>query len=159
MAGEPEWMVEAALRRRREELTRRWEERELALQRARAREKALEDRARASKRLRLDEGDGGGGERAPRGKVKGPGRREVDEEREFLIADWDGGEDGAAAEDDPLGQLSRETRALLEKVGLGGGKRTDDEDVEVEEEVKVGFFFLFFFFFFFGSFTRSFSSG
>ncbi|KAL2179520.1 uncharacterized protein P884DRAFT_107424, partial [Thermothelomyces heterothallicus CBS 202.75] len=39
MRGEPEWMVEAALRRKREELAREWEERERALERARARER------------------------------------------------------------------------------------------------------------------------
>ncbi|KAH6844784.1 helicase C-terminal domain-containing protein [Chaetomium sp. MPI-CAGE-AT-0009] len=53
MRGEPEWMVEAALRRKREELGRRWEERERALQRVRAREREMEER-------RVGEGGGGG---------------------------------------------------------------------------------------------------
>ncbi|KAK4097046.1 hypothetical protein N658DRAFT_457687, partial [Parathielavia hyrcaniae] len=39
MRGEPEWMVEAALRRKSGELARRWEEREAGLERVRVRER------------------------------------------------------------------------------------------------------------------------
>jgi chromosome transmission fidelity protein 1 len=121
MAGEPDWMVDNALRRKREELARKWEEREKAMERVRQREKEMEERAmeRGRKRVRVDDE-----------KVKG----EVDEEREFLITDWESGE---VDDGDSLGQLSKETRALMEKVGLGGGVRRSEEEAEVEEEVKV----------------------
>ncbi|AEO67642.1 uncharacterized protein THITE_2116524 [Thermothielavioides terrestris NRRL 8126] len=134
MAGEPQWMVEAALRRRREELARRWEDRERALERARARERAMEvrGRERAAKRARVDQLNEGGG------RTRKEKDGEVDEEREFLVGDWDG--DGVGGDDDGLGGLSKETRALLEKVGLGGGSRREGDNggEEVEDEVKVG---------------------
>ncbi|GAB1317116.1 ATP-dependent DNA helicase chl1 [Madurella fahalii] len=126
MKGEPEWMIENALRRKREELSRMWEEREKAMERVRQKEREMEERGRerGRKRIRVDD-DGGK-------RKKGA---EVDEEREFLIADWEGGE---VDEEGPMGQLSKETRALMEKVGLGGmGKRGEDVDGEVEEDVKI----------------------
>ncbi|KAK0724911.1 DNA repair helicase [Lasiosphaeris hirsuta] len=115
MQGEPDWMIETALRRKREELARRWEEREAQMEKLRARERAMEERGRGGKRQRLDgEYDGVG-----MGRGKG---KEVDEEAEFLIDDWEDGGDGLA-DDDPLSQLSKETRELLAKAGLGGQKR------------------------------------
>lgn len=131
MRDEPEWMVEAALRRKRVELAREWEERERALERVRVREKEMEANRerngveRGAKRARV--GDHGGL----------AGRREVDEEREFLIEDWEGADQEGASE--CLGGLTKETRALMEKVGLGGGKRREDGEGEgeVEDQVKV----------------------
>ncbi|KAK3368016.1 helicase C-terminal domain-containing protein [Podospora didyma] len=127
LAGEPDWMIESALRRKRQELTRQWEEREARLERVRAREKALEERGRDSKRQRLDHNEDDGGHHRGRGK-----RKELDEEAEFLIAYWEDGTD-----DDPLSNLSKETRALLNKVGLGGTKKVDEEDDEVEDDIKI----------------------
>jgi hypothetical protein len=60
----------------------------------------------------------------------------VDEERECLVGDWeagvsDGGTDGGEGR-------RKETRELLEKVGLGAGKTKGEEgDGEVEDEIKV----------------------
>ncbi|KAK3994417.1 ATP-dependent RNA helicase chl1 [Cladorrhinum sp. PSN332] len=129
MEGEPEWMVKVALRRRREELGRKWEEREKRLAKLREREKELERRVmvgRERKRVRVDGGD-----------------READEDRdeedEYLIGDW---EDGEEAKNDGAGGLSKETRMMLAKVGLGGGtwigKRDDEEEEgEGEDEIKI----------------------
>ncbi|KAL2017210.1 hypothetical protein VTK56DRAFT_2417 [Thermocarpiscus australiensis] len=128
MAGEPDWMIEAALRRKRDELARKWEEREKALERARAREKALEERARVSKRMRFEDGESAS---------KRKRRQELDEEAEFLIDDWHGDANDGTLDDDPLSQLSKETRTLLEKVGLGAGRKQDSGDVEMEDEVKI----------------------
>ncbi|KAK3314292.1 helicase C-terminal domain-containing protein [Apodospora peruviana] len=133
MAGEPEWMIETALRRKREELTRRWEEREAVLAKIRAREREREDdgKQRAGKKRRLDEDDG-----IVR-KGKGKGKRVLDdEEKEFLIGDWDSGE-GDGRDGDPLSGLSRETRELLEKVGLGLPRKMDEDEGEVEDEIKI----------------------
>ncbi|KAH6649534.1 helicase C-terminal domain-containing protein [Chaetomium tenue] len=135
MRDEPEWMVQAALRRKREELGRRWEERERALERVRVRERELEER-------RVGEGRGGGGAGGGRKRVRADDgtRREVDEEKEFLVGEWEGaGGAEAAGGEVEEGGLSRETRELMERVGLGGGKRRDDEDGEgeVEDEVKI----------------------
>lgn len=121
-------MIETALRRKRAELARGWEEREAKLKAVRAKERAMEERGRAGKRQRV------GGEDDGR-------KREVDEEREFLIQEWRD-DDGGRAGDDPLGMLGRETRELLERVGMGGRKQGDEEEEDggVEEEVKVCFF-------------------
>ncbi|KAK4244371.1 ATP-dependent RNA helicase chl1 [Corynascus novoguineensis] len=133
MRGEPEWMVEAALRRKRDELGRAWEERERALERVRAKEREMERESLARegggrrKRARVDGGDGGGYD----DKEK---KRMVNEEREFLIGDWEGSVSGGGEGEDGL---SRETRALMEKVGLGGTKRSDEAEGELEEEVKI----------------------
>ncbi|KAK3690454.1 helicase C-terminal domain-containing protein [Podospora appendiculata] len=130
MQGEPDWMIETALRRKREELTRKWEEREAQLEKMRQRERAMEERGRGAKRQRVGDSDAGSG-------LRGKGTREVDEEAEFLIHDWDEA-GGVGDEDDPLSQLSRETRDLLEKVGLGFAKKPGlDEEGVVEDEIKI----------------------
>ncbi|KAK4124074.1 DNA repair helicase [Parathielavia appendiculata] len=123
MRGEPEWMVEAALRRKREELGRRWEEREKVLERVRAREREIEARGRGGKRVRV--GD----------REREKESEEVDEEREFLIKNWEAGGDEEAG--DGLDGLSKETRELMEKVGLGGAKGGEDGGEEVEDEIKI----------------------
>jgi len=129
MEGEPEWMIETALRRKREELARKWEEREAQLERIRARERLAEEKGRGAKRQRVGDGEFP----SRRGKA-----READEEAEFLIDDWEGG-DSDIAPGDPLGMLSKETRELMAKVGLGGAKRLEEEEGEVEDEIKVWF--------------------
>ncbi|KAL2194492.1 helicase C-terminal domain-containing protein [Corynascus similis CBS 632.67] len=132
MRGEPEWMVEAALRRKRDELGRAWEERERALERVRAKEREMERESLAReaggrrKRARVDGGDGGHDDKEK--------KRMVNEEREFLIGDWEGSASGDGEGEDGL---SRETRALMEKVGLGGMKRSNEAEGELEEEVKI----------------------
>ncbi|KAH6614677.1 helicase C-terminal domain-containing protein, partial [Chaetomium sp. MPI-SDFR-AT-0129] len=127
MRGEPDWMVDAALRRKREELARKWEEREGGLERVRVKERMKEREGERERQL------GKGGKRV---RVDGERKRgEVDEEREFLVGDWEGGggEDGDG--------LSRETRELMRRVGLGGGGHKEEEEVggegEVEDEIKI----------------------
>ncbi|KAK0610954.1 helicase C-terminal domain-containing protein [Immersiella caudata] len=122
MAGEPDWMIDIALRRKREELTRKWEEREARLERIRAREKMMEEKGRGSKRQRVDEG------RAR--------KKEVDEEREFWIGEMDGDDD--VPSDDPLSMLSKETRELMSRVGMGRAQAEEEEDEgEQEDEIKI----------------------
>ena len=117
-AGEPDWVVEQLLRRKREELTRRWEEREERLEKVRQREKAQE--ARRAKRRRIEEAVEEGG---------GP----VDEEAEWLL-DW---EDEDAKGSDPLSGLSAETRDTLARIGLGRPKDKTEEDEELDDGIKV----------------------
>ena len=120
-------MIESALRKKREELARGWEEREAKLKALMAKERAAEERGRAGKRQRV--GDGGGSGR----------KKEVDEEKEFLIGEWR--DDDAVGEDDPLGMFSRETRELLGRLEMGGRREEEEEEEGVEEGVKVCFFF------------------
>lgn len=127
--GEPDWIIEQMLRRKRNELVAKWEEREARLEAVRRKERATEERG--SKRRRVDRPD-----TAPRSQAG-------DEEgAEFLIDDWEEGDGGAAArssdEKDGLEGLSKETRALMQKIGMGGPQKPDsDDDDTAEEEVKV----------------------
>ncbi|KAK4225677.1 ATP-dependent RNA helicase chl1, partial [Podospora fimiseda] len=122
MQGEPEWMVEVALKRRREELGRRWEEREEKLRRLREREKELEGkgRERERKRVRVYYGEKGD---------------EFDEEERYLVGEWEGKEEDEGGD----GGMSRETRMMLARVGLGNwmGKEEEEEGGEEEDEVKI----------------------
>lgn len=119
-ADEPDWVVEQLLKRKREELTRRWEEREERLAKIREKEQAQE--ARRAKRRRVEEG----GSEARRGPV--------DEDAEWLLDDW---EDRDAQGSDPLSGLSSETREILARMGLGGPKKKEEEDDTVDDEIKV----------------------
>lgn len=122
--NEPDWIIEQMLRRKRNELVARWEEREARLEKIRQREKRMEERG--SKRRRLDE------------PSLGFKRKEEDEEAEFLLDDWE--EDNGAKSSrnqDPLAGFSKETRALLQGVGMGTAEAKRDEDETPDNEIKV----------------------
>ena len=121
MKGEPDWMVDHTLRRRREELARKWEEREARLARIRESEKTKEERG--NKRRRLE---------GPSSRAK---EKTIDEEAEFLLDDWT--ENGEGVSGDSTSLFSKETRELMEKVGIGPNKKEDDPDAEAEDELKV----------------------
>lgn len=117
LKDEPAWMIDQVLRSKREELVRKWEDREKRLEAVRLKEKAFEQRVR--KRRRLD----------------GPDARTVDDEdAEWLLDDA-----GDAASQDPLSGLSKESREILTKIGLGGYKGPDasEEEELLEESIKV----------------------
>ncbi len=120
--GEPDWIVSQMLRQRRDELARKWEEREQRLQKIREKEKKLTERS--TKRRRLV---------AP----SSPGKTKIiDEEKEFLLDNWNGAAD--ASDNDPFSSFSSETRALMEKVGLAGSSTDrEPEEEEVEDQIKV----------------------
>ncbi|KAL1860654.1 hypothetical protein VTK73DRAFT_7216 [Phialemonium thermophilum] len=124
MDGEPDWIIESMLRRQREDLARRWEEREAKLARIRAKERAMEERGR--KRRRLAEAS------SAKAKSAVP-----DEEAEFLLDDWNGGEDELDAAGHNGSIFSKETRALMEKLGMAPSKQDDEEDGDEENEVKI----------------------
>ncbi|KAK3485159.1 helicase C-terminal domain-containing protein [Neurospora hispaniola] len=142
-SGEPEWMVESAIKRKWEELAQKYEEMERTLERIRQKEREMEKegeegQARGGKRRKLDRGKG---DEAEGGKKKESGGSRgltaSDEDKEFLIGDWR--DEGGLDENDPMGQLSKETRELLEKVGMGtaGGKKEANEGPVAEEEIKI----------------------
>lgn len=117
MKDEPDWVIEQMLRRKREELLQRWQEREERLAKIRAREMELE--ARGKKRRRIED-------------ATSKRSKDIDEDAEFLLDDWNDGE----AEDDPMSVFSKETRALMESMGLGGSKK-QEEETEDNDELKV----------------------
>lgn len=128
--NEPDWIIEQMLKRKRGELVSKWEEREARLEKIRQREKRLEERG--SKRRRLD------------GPTSGLKLKDEDEEAEFLLDDWEEGQGPQTAHnDDPLAGLSKETRALLQKVGVGGPEAKADEEEVPDEEIKVSILAIF----------------
>lgn len=126
--GEPDWIVEQLLRRQRDDLARRWEEREKRLRAVRLKEKALEERAR--KKRRVDDSDFSSAAGSKRQRYK-----EEEEDAEWLVGD---ASDRSAG--DALSGLSKESRDILSKIGLGGykgGQDAKDEEDLLEEGVKV----------------------
>ncbi|TLD33371.1 hypothetical protein PspLS_01184 [Pyricularia sp. CBS 133598] len=123
--NEPDWVVEQALNRKRDELAKRWQEREERLKQIR--EKEQREEKRAAKRRRMLEED-----RPVRYRVQAPD----DDEDEFLL-NWEVGGEGASGLDDASGGFSKETRELLEKVGLGYSKQDTGTDDDIEEDVKI----------------------
>ncbi len=116
---EPDWVLEQMLRLKRDSLRQNWEESEERLQKIRAKEKQLAERA--STRRRREEPLAGQ-------------KYTVDEEAEFLLGD--GGDGDGISDDDPLSMLSKETRDQMAQLGLIGPKANVEED-EVEDEIKV----------------------
>lgn len=115
---EPAWIVDQLLSRKREELLRQWEDREKRLASFRLKEKVQEERGR--KRRRVEE-------------VSAAVETTADEDAEWLLDS----DDHDVRQEDALSGLSKESREILEKIGLGGRtKQTDDEDI-MEEKIKV----------------------
>ncbi|KAJ4388199.1 ATP-dependent DNA helicase chl1 [Gnomoniopsis smithogilvyi] len=122
--GEPDWIIEQMLQRKRKELVARWEEREARLEKIRQREKRLEERGNKRRRI---EGP------APKSR-----RKEEEEDAEFLLEDW--GESGQASgsdDPDPFAGLSKETRALLQKVDMSSAVDHGTEEEDSENEIKI----------------------
>lgn len=119
---EPDWIVEQMLRRKRDELARTWEEREKKLEQIRQKEKAIE--ARSAKRRRFDDGPS-------RSK---PRALEAEEDDEWLLDEPDAA--GSANDGDAMSGLSKETKDILSRFGLGSLKAEQEED-KVADGVKV----------------------
>jgi hypothetical protein len=118
---EPPWLVEQLLKRERDNLVRRWEEREEKLEKIRRKEKAQE--ARSAKRRRIDGADGSA-RKAP-----------VDEDAEWLLDDYVDGD--VRDSDDPLSGLSVEAREMLSRIGLGPPPKRPEENDKLDDEIKV----------------------
>lgn len=121
-------MVEQILRTKRDDLARRWEEREKRLQAVRLKEKALEERAKKKRRM-----DDGGYPSTVGGKRQR--YKEDEEDAEWLVGDADDRDVG-----DALSNLSKESRDILSKIGLGGykgGQEAKENEELLEEGVKV----------------------
>lgn len=122
--GEPDWIIEQMLQRKRKELVVRWEEREARLEKIRHREKRMEDRG--SKRRRLE------------GSTSKSARKKEEEDAEFLLDDWEETGQAPTSDDlDPFAGLSKETRALLSKVDMRSAADDATEEENVENEIKV----------------------
>ncbi|KAK7409112.1 ATP-dependent DNA helicase chl1 [Neonectria punicea] len=118
---EPSWIVEQLLRRKREDLVQRWEDREKRLEALRSKEKALEERGR--KRRRIED--------------TAMSSRVIDEDAEWLL---NGPDDRDSGPQDALSGLSKESRDVLASIGLGGPRTQDQDDDLPEEEIKLSQF-------------------
>lgn len=119
--GEPAWLVDQLLTRRRDELVQRWQDREKRLATIRLKEKVLEERGRKRRRLEAPEVSGS--------------RKDVDaHETEWLLEDLD---DRDARPRDALSGLSKESREVLERLGLGESRKKKDDEEVLDEEIKV----------------------
>ncbi len=118
---EPDWMIDQLLRRKRQELVRSWEDREKRLENARLKEKVREDRVRKRRKF----------EAAVASRAAG----EDDDGEEWMLDDWD--DESASAPKDALSGLSKESRDVLERMGLGGPPQKNEEGDALEEEIKV----------------------
>ncbi|KAI2627596.1 DNA repair helicase [Hypoxylon sp. NC1633] len=118
---EPDWIVNQMLKRKREEILKQWEAREARLKKIRAKEKQMEERG--AKRRKLEDG--------PVRKSD----KSADDDDQWLL---DGGQDGDASQgqDNPSG-YSKETRQLMEKLGLGALQPKDEEEGIGDGEVKI----------------------
>lgn len=114
--------MEQLLRQKRDELAKRWQEREERLEAARRKEKAQEDRAR--KRRRVDE-------------VRSQ-KWTINEDDEFLL-DVQGDDAASHGSGDAQSGLSKEAREVLARFGLGIPKKNNgNEETDLfEEGVKV----------------------
>lgn len=56
------------------------------------------------------------------------------DEAEWLLDDW---EDRDTGSHDALSGLSKESREVLERIGLGGPRKKEEDDDILEEEIKV----------------------
>lgn len=115
---EPDWIVQQMLKRKREELTSAWKEREARLESIRARENAIE--ARGAKRRKVHDDTHG----------EFP---EQSEDDQWLLADT-----SADSQDDAASSgFSKETQALMAKLGMGPLKPQQEEDAVDTNEIKV----------------------
>lgn len=119
---EPEWVIDQFLKRKRDDLVRRWEEREARLEKLRLKEKELE--LRSSKRRRIE-------------KVAVTGSsKDVDEEVEWMLDSGD--ESPGSQPTDVFSGLSVEAKEVLARIGLGPlGDRDDDIEENLDDTVKV----------------------
>ncbi|KAH8175198.1 hypothetical protein LIA77_03616 [Sarocladium implicatum] len=117
---EPQWVVDQLLQRKRLDLLRSWEEREARLQKARLKEKSQE--GLASKRRRIDTG-----------KRRGD---DEDEDDEWLLDDTQN--QGPPAQD-ALSGLSKESRDVLTRIGLGSTLKRDEDADLLQEPIKIFF--------------------
>ncbi|CAJ2508484.1 Uu.00g135100.m01.CDS01 [Anthostomella pinea] len=114
---EPDWIVEQMLKRKREELVKQWENREARLKDIRDKERLLE--GRGSKRRRIEtRGDGKAGNVSE--------DNDDDDDDQWLL--------GLADDEDTLGQdasssLSRESKELMKKLGLGPLRKEEEDEV------------------------------
>lgn len=106
------------LKRKKDEVIKKWEEREARLESVRAREKAME--IRTTKRRRLNE------------RAAGPDGDHEQDEDEWLLDERD--EDGAQGGESS--NYSKDTRALMEKLGMMPKRDVEEED-GADQELKV----------------------
>ncbi|PNH28456.1 hypothetical protein VD0002_g65 [Verticillium dahliae] len=120
LEDEPDWIIEQTLQRKRDDISKKWKQREQRLEQIRLKEKARA--ARSAKRRRIDDGN-------QKKVLKNP----EDEEAEWLLDDAD----EPTSQSDALSGLGKETLEILSRYGLGGLKRDKEDEEILEDGVKI----------------------
>ncbi|KAF3355798.1 hypothetical protein VdG1_06847 [Verticillium dahliae VDG1] len=123
LEDEPDWIIEQTLQRKRDDISKKWKQREQRLEQIRLKEKARA--ARSAKRRRIDDGN-------QKKVLKNP----EDEEAEWLLDDAD----EPTSQSDALSGLGKETLEILSRYGLGGLKRDKEDEEILEDGVKLSQF-------------------
>ncbi|KAI1802526.1 DNA repair helicase [Daldinia bambusicola] len=121
---EPGWIVDQMLKRKKEEILKQWEEREARLRKIRAKEKAIEERR--SKRRRLEDGNVRNSKKA--------GNNDDDED-EWLLDE--GQDEGLSQDGDNTSGFSKETRVLMNKLGLGSLQTAEETEDMNDNDIKI----------------------
>lgn len=118
---EPPWLIDQLLSRRRDELVQQWEEREERLRTAKAKETDIEERLRKRQRV-------------ANGTDAAMSRQSSEDDSDWLLTER---EEIDTDSWDALSGLSRESRDVLEQLGLGGKQKREQGENHAEEEIKV----------------------
>jgi chromosome transmission fidelity protein 1 len=131
-SDEPDWIVEQARARKRNDLLRQREEMEARLAKIRSQEKAQRERYLK------------GEPAAKRRKIGGNKDLPVDESdaEQFMLNNYDSDTEHRMSKSTGEGSstLSAETLALMEKFGMSLGPPKPEAEEEMEEEIQVGIF-------------------
>ncbi|KAI1463513.1 DNA repair helicase [Daldinia caldariorum] len=121
---EPDWIVDQMLKRKKEEILKQWEEREARLRKIRAKEKAIEERG--SKRRRLEDGNVR--------NIKKAGNND-DGDDEWLLDE--GQDEDLSQGGDNTSGFSKETRVLMNKLGLGSLQPSEENEDINDNGIKI----------------------
>jgi chromosome transmission fidelity protein 1 len=130
---EPEWMVQHSREEKKNQVIQKRAELEAKLERIRQHERKIRDRQEngppLTKKRKLDDNS--------------EKNAEVVDDEQFALDDYESDDEGTKASDTNNGNaelgLSKETQALMQKLGYGASALPNAEDMEAEDELKIYF--------------------
>lgn len=123
-SDEPQWVIEQARARKRQEMLRSREDLENRLAKIRAKEKAVRDRYMR-------------GEQHHKKRKVDVGKNDEEDDEQYVLDDYDSDREQTGSKfGSTESGLSAETIALLRQAGIGL-QAVKEEDEELEDEIKV----------------------
>jgi chromosome transmission fidelity protein 1 len=130
---EPEWMVQHSREEKKNQVIQKRAELEAKLEKIRQHERKIRDRQEngppLTKKRKLDNNN--------------DKNTEIVDDEQFALDDYESDDEGAQTSDANNGHaelgLSRETQALMQKLGYGISALSKAEDMEAEDELKIYF--------------------